>query len=752
MGWKEEKEKYTPPPPIQLTPEQMKKSLTSLKTLYKVTPYAGYLGDKTVPVTEKLQATKNLQRQMQELRSKLPENNPKGFIGLGMAAGQIGRDTEADRALVDEQVDALATVHNLLKADLTGKLPQHLQILDIPAETQMRLLTRSKKVRNLGAPGSVVGGAVKFALSPLMDASANISSGAAIVNRVAGNDENAEAFTQAARTGEQAVSDYGTSTGGKITGQLASGYGQLVKNVALPFGLGPAITGVGASNSAMDQQKQDYAAKGAVPTMGESAYKGLTAGTATFVSEMLSKKMMGVRGKIAPAVTKKISDQLYNTLSGSGLFKNLSRRLITAGAITSTEMGEEGFEQLMNNFADVPLYMNRGWEREARQLTKGVGSAITGSFVQTLPFALFGAAYANNRSAAVSAFADSTGMNPAEARDFLDQAWTDAQQSENPGEEFRQKIEEATNLPEFPQDQLTPEPVSESAKPEIVPPAPVNAPSDVSGEVESGVVAENAPTDKESLTVQPVEQLPQSQTPKAQPISPPNTRQEVEQSIQNIFPVYTKDGIKKTLESFGADGTYSPGLKTWLSQLNQAKAEKLDEKADILATLVEKEGHALSPTEMAGMVLRANQLRIQYKELITDLNASNLVEANRVEAEFERILKAIRTSRSQVARTLGMRLSLDDNYDLLSVTNRAAFKKGEALNETEKAKFQQLTDELARKDAQLAEYKQREEERMSKEHLKGQAAYRVRRMSKAQLKTERAKLTQQAKELLEAGC
>ena len=90
--------------------------------------------------------------------------------------------------------------------------------------------------------------------------------------------------------------------------------------------------------------------------------------------------------------------------------------------------------------------------------------------------------------------------------------------------------------------------------------------------------------------------------------------------------------------------------------------------------------------------------------------------------------------------------------DLISVVNRAKATRGKELSPDQRAKFEELTQELAKTQERVARLEQRADRSVADIAIRRAGVQRYNRMSNTQKDVELDALTKKASQLLKAGC
>lgn len=210
----------------------------------------------------------------------------------------------------------------------------------------------------------------------------------------------------------------------------------------------------------------------------------------------------------------------------------------------------------------------------------------------------------------------------------------------------------------------------------------------------------------------------------------------------------------------GLDTLNSPDRRGWQETLDTAHSDKIPERAMRIAAEVNASPRALSDVETAGLVLKATSIKNEHASLMDKISksddageiATNSAEARRVEEEFDLLTRALRTSGTEKGRALAsQKLTINQDYQLVSVKNRAKASKGSALSVAESAKLEQLTKDLEATNARVAELELKMKEQTASQTVRRNRAQRSgeNRISKD---AELNDLYSKARELLRAGC
>lgn len=159
-----------------------------------------------------------------------------------------------------------------------------------------------------------------------------------------------------------------------------------------------------------------------------------------------------------------------------------------------------------------------------------------------------------------------------------------------------------------------------------------------------------------------------------------------------------------------------PERHSWRSALNEAEATGLPDQALARAHEINAADKApiLNDTETAGMTLKLAQLKNAHQANTEALaNSTNdaaskyhAAELNRLEQEFDTVSTAVRRSGTEKGRALAsQKLTVNQDYDLVSVVARAKAANSEIVTSEQRRRFAPLVNELEKIDRQIANHK-----------------------------------------------
>lgn len=166
-------------------------------------------------------------------------------------------------------------------------------------------------------------------------------------------------------------------------------------------------------------------------------------------------------------------------------------------------------------------------------------------------------------------------------------------------------------------------------------------------------------------------------------------------------------------KALGLDELPDPERKSWETNLDNARKQGIPERAMRVAADVNEIPRALSDDETAGLVLHASDLKRDHASLMQEVGKSNdpaeiatkSAEITRIEQDFDQLSQALRSSGTEKGRALAaQKLTINQNYDLVSVKNRAKVAKGKDLSPAESTRLQTLTTKLDEMNTRVAEF------------------------------------------------
>jgi hypothetical protein len=200
---------------------------------------------------------------------------------------------------------------------------------------------------------------------------------------------------------------------------------------------------------------------------------------------------------------------------------------------------------------------------------------------------------------------------------------------------------------------------------------------------------------------------------KQAPVSAPgNPALPPEQTVPPGPPPPSKTSARKEMMSADRTELDLPELptaerKAWRTSLEKAKPEDANRLADeVLA-----KPRALNDEETASLVVRAQQIKNEHAEVMKKIGdakgdelASKRQQAESLESEFDKLTRATKASGTEKGRTLAaQKLTINQDYDLVSLIQRAKAAKGRDVTPEERARYEKMAGEIETLNKQLTE-------------------------------------------------
>lgn len=147
--------------------------------------------------------------------------------------------------------------------------------------------------------------------------------------------------------------------------------------------------------------------------------------------------------------------------------------------------------------------------------------------------------------------------------------------------------------------------------------------------------------------------------------------------------------------------------KSWRTSLGNAKPEK----AGILADEVLTKPRALNDEETASLVVRAQEIKNEHSTVLKEIGdatdpdviSAKRSQAEALEREFDKLTTATKASGTEKGRALAsQKLTINQDFDLVSVLQRAKAAKGRELNAQERAKYEGMVKQVDELQTKLA--------------------------------------------------
>lgn len=210
-----------------------------------------------------------------------------------------------------------------------------------------------------------------------------------------------------------------------------------------------------------------------------------------------------------------------------------------------------------------------------------------------------------------------------------------------------------------------------------------------------------------------------------QPLGSAPTAEGAAQIVQDVkadqadLVALNKAAIGEVRDRLGMDELDAPDTKKMETSFRNAKAQKLDERAEQLAAVLEVQPRTISDEEHAGMVLREAQLQNQLEKTEKDAmkafsegneaKGEELVQsAKDIETKIETLTRASDLVGTELGRALNIRkLQLRRDYSLARMVVRREMANQGKLSEEQRAETEQFQKKIAALEAELNEAKTR---------------------------------------------
>lgn len=180
--------------------------------------------------------------------------------------------------------------------------------------------------------------------------------------------------------------------------------------------------------------------------------------------------------------------------------------------------------------------------------------------------------------------------------------------------------------------------------------------------------------------------------------------------------------------------------KSWQDTLDRAKVRGT-KNASVLADEVLSSPRSLNEVETAQLVLRAQEIKNEHSRLmkeIGDEKNSESIAAKRptieaLEREFDKLTQATKASGTEKGRALAaQKLTINQDYDLVSLVQRAKAAKGRDITPDERARYERIAAELEELKVKFAE----SEKANQSKQLQREIDRVIRRSKRAETKKE----------------
>lgn len=219
--------------------------------------------------------------------------------------------------------------------------------------------------------------------------------------------------------------------------------------------------------------------------------------------------------------------------------------------------------------------------------------------------------------------------------------------------------------------------------------------------------------------------------------------------------------LQSDREALGLDGVASPERKGWQKSLDDANKQNIPDNALRIATEINDTPRPLNDTETAGLVIKGARLKNEHKSTMDKLGKTEDVAETsslsaqlvRIEAEFENLSMALYKSGTEKGRALAaQKLTINKDFDLLSLINRAKARKGRPLTVKETRKVEQLSKDLELISKKNELLQKKVDELIAKKALKTGSVNRYSGVPRAEIDLELDSLVARTRQLLDEGC
>jgi hypothetical protein len=281
--------------------------------------------------------------------------------------------------------------------------------------------------------------------------------------------------------------------------------------------------------------------------------------------------------------------------------------------------------------------------------------------------------------------------------------------------------------------------------------------------LDSKLIPSQPPTEK------PAEKPKEPEITKPVTIETANTSKEIDEIAkqiisQGIDPTKTsarQADLQEDRASLGLDGIASAERKAWQVSLQQAKDRNIINSALRIAAEINANPRPLNDVETAGLVMKAAQLKREHKSLMQEMDNltekvdidSKAAQIDTVEKEFDALTQAIYRSGTEKGRALAsQKLTINQDFDLLSLKNRAKKMKGRELTEKETAALEERAKALDVREKLIAQREKQINEKQVKRIIKEGSISRYAKMNRSEIDLELDSLVSRTKQLIKEGC
>jgi len=247
-----------------------------------------------------------------------------------------------------------------------------------------------------------------------------------------------------------------------------------------------------------------------------------------------------------------------------------------------------------------------------------------------------------------------------------------------------------------------------------------------------------------------------------------NTSKEINQVVEQIitqgigFNTSARQvDLNEFREALHLDGISSKERISFQQTLQRAKDLNIIADAMNIAAQVNSGVKHIDIYEKAGLVMKAAQIKYQHKLLEQDMDkATDKVDIDSIGAkqdilqkEFDVLTTALFAEGSTAGRLLNsQKLTINQNFDLVSLRNRAKKQKGRELTEKENEKITQLSKDLEMQKSLNDALQKRIDESTAKQFVRQGSIAKFSKMSRSDIDSQLNSLIGRTKQLLEEGC
>ena len=168
----------------------------------------------------------------------------------------------------------------------------------------------------------------------------------------------------------------------------------------------------------------------------------------------------------------------------------------------------------------------------------------------------------------------------------------------------------------------------------------------------------------------------------------------------------------------------------------------------------------MNDVETAGMTIRMAELKKEHEQATKDIGETKdpadiltkSAEIQRIENEFDILTRAVDLSGTEKGRALvAQKLTINKNFDLISVLNRAKVASGKELSVSQRQEFTKLTKELEAANKTIEDMQSQAKVEQAKSVIK-RGRKRIKSLSLAERNRNFNNLVSETIQLIEQGC